>query len=163
MKPSFKKMGTREIFFNTLTKLMEKDSSIVFITGDLGYPFLEPLAKKFPDRVMNIGTMEQTMIGIACGMARCGFKPYVYSTTNFLLFRALEFIRNDVVCQKMNVKIIGISMSGFLGISHNLLHPKEDINICKNIGLEYFTPKLKDVERIIIKTYKVKKPVFIRL
>jgi transketolase len=163
MKPSFKKMGTREIFFNTLTKLMENDGSIVFITGDLGYPFLEPLGKKFPDRVMNIGTMEQSMIGIACGMARAGLKPYVYSTTNFLLFRTLEQVRNDVVYQKMNVKLIGISMSGFLGMSHNLLHKKEDINLCKNIGLKSYTPKLKEVESIIKKTYKIKKPIYVRL
>jgi transketolase len=163
MKASFKPMGTREVFFNTLTKLMEKDSSIVFITGDLGYPFLEPLSKKFPDRVLNIGTMEQTMVGVACGMARAGLKPYVYSTVNFLLFRALEQVRNDVVYQKMNVKLIGISMSGFLGMSHNLLHKKEDINLCKNIGLKSYTPKLKEVEKIIIKTYKENKPSYVRL
>ena len=163
MKPSFKKMGTREIFFNTLTRLMENDDSIVFITGDLGYPFLEPLNKKFPDRVMNIGTMEQSMIGIACGMARMGLKPYVYSTTNFLLFRTLEQVRNDVVYQKMNVKLIGISMSGFLGMSHNLLHKKEDVNLCKNIGLKSYTPKSKEVEKIIKKTYKINKPIYVRL
>jgi len=163
MKASFKKMGTRQIFFITLDKLMAKDKKIIFLTGDLGYPFLSELSKKYPDRVINMGTMEQTMIGVACGIARCGFKPYVYSTTNFLLFRPLEQVRNDVVYQKMNVKLIGISMSGFLGMSHNLLHKKEDINICKNIGLKSYTPSPKEVEKIIIKTYKVKKPCYIRL
>lgn len=163
MKASFKKMGTREIFFETLDKLMSKDEKIIFITGDLGYPFLDKIGKKYPDRILNIGTMEQTMVGIAAGLAKSGFKPYVYSTVNFILFRALEQVRNDVVCEKVNVKLIGISMSGFLGITHNLLHKKEDINLCKNIGLKSYTPKLKEVKSIIIKSYRSKKPIYIRL
>jgi transketolase len=156
-------MNTRHIFFDTLDKLMKKDNKVIFITGDLGYSYMEKIQEKYPDRFINCGTIEQTMIGIASGLARCGFKPYVYSTVPFLLYRPLEFVRNDIVQQKTNVKLIGVSMSGFLGYSHNLLHNKEDINVCKNIGLRSYIPKLKDVSEIINKAYRSKKPCYIRL
>jgi len=156
-------MNTRHKFFDTLDKLMEKDKRIIFLTGDLGYSYMEKIQEKYPNRFVNCGTIEQTMIGIASGLARCGYKPYVYSTVPFLLYRPLEFIRNDVVQQNMNVKLIGVSMSGFLGCSHNLLHDKEDINVCKNIGLKSYVPNLQNIQKIIIKSYKINKPAYIRL
>jgi transketolase len=135
--------NTRHIFFEILEKLMEIDKDIIFLTGDLGYSYVEEIQYKFPDQFINCGCMEQSMIDIAVGLSLAGKKPYVYSTLNFLLFRALEQVRNDIVCMKSNVKLIGVGISGFLGFSHNRLHEKEDINICKNIGLKYFVPKTK--------------------
>jgi transketolase len=156
-------MNTRNIFFKTLEELAKKDKDIIFLTGDLGFSYMENFQKKFPDQFINCGTIEQSMIGIAVGLAKAKKKPYVYSTLNFILFRALEQIRNDVVCANHNVKLIGVSMSGFLGFSHNMLHEKEDINICNNIGLKHYKATLKNLENIIIKTSKNNKPCFIRL
>jgi len=50
--------------------------------------------------------MEQGTVGIAAGMAMTGLIPIVYSIVNFLAFRSLEQIRNDVVMQNLNVKFI---------------------------------------------------------
>lgn len=156
-------MNTRHKFFWEIGEMMRSDPDIYFLTGDLGYSYIEGIQEKYPDRVINCGCIEQSMVGIAVGMAIAGKKPYVYSTTPFLLFRALEQIRNDVVRMCTNVKIIGVSMSGFLGFTHNLLHPEEDINICKNISMKYLAPKLEEVERDIGRVYKSKEPFYIRL
>ncbi len=144
-------------------KLAEKDKDIVFLTDDLGYSFCEEFQSKFPDQFINAGCCEQSMTGIAAGLASVGKKPYIYGTIPFVLFRNLEQVRNDLVLQKKNVKIIGTSHSGFLGFTHNLLHSKEDVNLCKNIRLKYFTPTKKTLEKIIINTYKNDKTCYIRL
>ena len=154
----------RKQFFKSLSKLALKDDDIIFLTGDLGYSYMEKFEKYFPDKFINVGCMEQSMVGIAVGLALAGKKPYVYSTLNFLLFRALEQIRNDVTYMKNNVKIIGVSMSGFIGFTHERLHKKEDINICKNIGLDYYIPKTKeDLDILLTKVNEEDNPVYIRL
>ena len=153
----------RKQFFKTLEKLAKIDKDIVFLTGDLGYSYMESFQKKFPDQFINCGCIEQSMIGIAVGLAMAGKKPYVYSTLNFLLFRALEQVRNDITYMNNNVKLIGVSMSGFIGFTHNRLHPKEDTNLCKNIGLKAYTPKLEELDKLIIKINKEKTPCYIRL
>ena len=157
-------MNTRHIFFEELDKLMAKDKDVIFITGDLGYSYMEGIQQKYPDQFINAGCIEQSMIGIVAGLAMTGKKPYVYSTVPFLLFRPLEQVRIDITFQNLNVKLIGVSMSGFLGTTHNLLHNKEDINVCRNIGLKYYIPMTNEaVAGIIKKTYKLNTPVYVRL
>lgn len=157
-------MNSRNIFFKTLEELMEKDKDIMFLTDDLGYSYMEKIQEKFPEQFINCGCIEQSMIGIAVGMAMAGKKPYVYGTTPFILFRPLEQVRNDIAQMGFNIKLIGVAHSGFLGFTHNLLHEKEDVVICKNIKLKSYIPKtLKRVHDIILETYKSNKPVYIRL
>ena len=74
-----------------------------------------------PDRIYNMGIMEQGTVGIAAGMAMTGLIPVVYSIVNFLAYRALEQIRNDVILQNLNVKFIATGVNDyfkFLGPSH---------------------------------------------
>jgi len=111
----------RARFISSLTKLAEKDPKVILIVGDVGFNFIEDYAKKFP--FLNCGIMEQSMIGIACGMADEGWKPYVYSMINFVLFRPYEQVRNDVAYGNRNVKLFGVKGSEaykMLGFSHNI-------------------------------------------
>ena len=119
-------------FFENLINLAEKDKQIIFLTGDLGYSKFEKFRDKFPKQFINCGCVEQSMVGIAAGLALSGKKPYVYSTAPFLLFRALEQIRDDVCYQNLNVKIVGTSASGLLGWSHNLEGTENQDDILKN-------------------------------
>lgn len=158
------KQNTRHIFFKELDKIMAKDKDVMFLTGDLGYSYMEGIQQKYPDQFINCGCIEQSMVGIASGLALAGKKPYVYSTVPFILFRAWEQVRNDISQQKFNVKLIGVSMSGFLGWTHNMLHNKEDINMCKNIKLKHYIPKNnKEVKESIIRSYKNAETAYIRL
>lgn len=103
-----------------LLNLILEDPKSFFLTGDMGYNYVEPLAKT--DKYLNCGVMEQTMVGVACGLADEGYTPYVYSTVNFLLFRAYEQIRNDVAYGNRNVKLLGHKGSDAykkLGFTHN--------------------------------------------
>ncbi|MHA1853091.1 MAG: hypothetical protein ACTSUF_06200 [Candidatus Heimdallarchaeaceae archaeon] len=122
----------RKHFFNYLIKLADADKDIVLLTGDLGYSFYEDFAQKHPDKFINCGCMEQTMIGIAAGLALAGKKPYVYSTIPFLVFRAYEQIRNDICYNNLNVKLIGVSMSGFIGFTHEISED-EDIKVLEHL------------------------------
>jgi len=67
--------------------------------------------------------------------------PIVYTMCNFLCYRALEQIRNDVVLQNLNVKFIGTGANdhfAFLGKSHTC--DMDDLIILKTIGLKTYNP-----------------------
>lgn len=160
-------LDKRKIFFEELIKLAEKDDKIVLIIPDVGFSFTEGFAHKFPTRYYNFGVTEQSCVVIAAALALAGFKPYVYSMINFVLFRPAEMVRNAVVHHNANVKLVGVKGSEkykFLGFSHNLSHPTEDVDFCKNIGLAAYTPENEDDIRALIRNgYVDEKPMYIRV
>lgn len=114
---------SRKAFIETITEFAEKDPRVILIVGDVGFSFMDDYMKRFPNQFLNPGVLEQSMMGIAVGMAREGWKPYVYTMTNFILLRPLEQVRNDICYGKANVKLFGVKGSAaykFLGYSHNM-------------------------------------------
>lgn len=154
-------MDLRKEFFQNMERIMENDKDVIFITFDLGFSFCESLQKKFPDRFINAGCIEGAGVGIASGMAKAGFKPYVYSGSIFLVCRAYEQIRDDVAYNNLNVKLIGTGASGFLGFTHNF-EGKENIeDLLKNLpNLKRFYPQS---EKELKKALKINKPSFIKI
>jgi transketolase len=150
----------RKQFFSVLCDVA-KDPKVILLTGDLGYSFFEEYQAKHPNQFINCGIAEQGMVGIAAGMALGGLKPYVYSGTNFLIFRALEQIRNDVAYNNLNVKLIGTGASPFLGFSHNLEGTENEEAILKNLpNLKRFYPQ---DEKELRKALLSGGPAFIRI
>lgn len=122
------KQQLRKAFIETLTELARKDERVILIIGDVGFSFLEPFIKEFPNQFLNAGIAEQNMMGMAAGMAYAGWKPVIYTMSNFILLRPLEQVRNDIDFAKANVKLFGVKGGAsykFLGHSHNLLPGEE--------------------------------------
>jgi transketolase len=105
------------------------------------------------------------MVAAAAGMATVGKIPFVYTAGAFLVYRALEFIRDDICFQNLNVKIVGMG-SGLawssLGPTH---HTTEDIAILRAIpNLMILSPATpKQVAEAVELAYKHKGPVYIRI
>lgn len=97
----------RQVFFKALHDQMAKNEDIFFITGDLGYFLADSIRLDFGNRFINTGAAEQTMMGVAVGLALEGKIPFVYSITPFLLYRPFETIRNYINHEKIPVKMIG--------------------------------------------------------
>jgi transketolase len=157
--------GLRRDFFNMLSELAKNDKDIVFMTGDLGYSFFEDFQKQFPKQFINCGIAEQSMVGIAAGLALAGKKPYCYSTAPFLVCRALEQIRDDVSYQNLNVKFIGVSVSGFVGFTHNLEGTENEEDLLKNLpNIKRYYPKTnEELEKNLLEAYNSTSPVYIRI
>ena len=97
----------RKEFAKYLFEEMKNNEKIVLITADIGYGVLDDLRKEFGDRVVNVGSSEMLMIGVAVGFCYEGFIPLCYTITPFLLYRPFEMIRNYVNYEKLNIKLIG--------------------------------------------------------
>ncbi len=144
-----------------------KDNRIMLFVGDMGFGVTDNFKKEFPDRIFNCGMMEQGMVGIAAGMAMAGLKPVVYCIVNFLAFRAIEQIRNDVIMQDLNVKFIATGVNDyfkFLGDSHCC--GQEDKKLMNLIGMPVFDPYEKvdiDFSQMVDRWIKSKKAGYIRV
>lgn len=121
----------RATFANVLLDLAEADDRVMLLTGDLGFGVLEPFAKRFPDRFLNVGVSEQNMVGLATGLAEAGFTPYVYSIATFATMRPYEFIRNGPILHDLPVRVVGVGGGmdyGHNGVTHYAI---EDVGIMR--------------------------------
>lgn len=117
------------------------DKRIVLLVCDMGFAITDKFKQEFPERIFNMGIMEQGTVGIAAGMAMTGLIPIVYSIVNFLAFRSIEQIRNDVILQDLNVKFISTGVNDyfkFLGFSHCC--GENDVKIMQLINMRVFDP-----------------------
>jgi transketolase len=159
--------NTRQVFIETLSELARKDPKIILIVGDVGFSYIEDFAKEFPDQFLNAGVTEQSFMGIAAGLALSGWKPYVYSMIPFVVMRNYEQLRNDVCHHNANVKVLGVQGSvhyKFLGFSHNIFPEDEDIRVLSHMpNLKTYTPKVEEVRKVILDSYNLPNPCYIRL
>lgn len=121
----------RDAFISELTVLAEEDPAIFLVVGDLGFSVIEEFANRFPDRFLNTGVAEQTMLGVAAGLAAFGYKVFVYSIANFPTIRCLEQIRNDVCHHDRSVTVVSVGGGlsyGNLGYTH---HAIEDLALMR--------------------------------
>ncbi len=155
----------RFVFVEELMKFAKKNKNVYLVTSDLGYRAFEKFAEKYPERFLNVGVSENNMIGVAAGMAMNGKKVFVYSILPFVLFRSLEQIRNNIIHNNLDVKIIGAG-GGFSyniqGISHNT---SEDMSISRSLpNLTIYNPGSKIEAKLIFNLmFKSKKPCFAKL
>ncbi len=152
----------RREFGKIIVELAEKDKKIYLLTGDIGYAIFDEFRKKFPERFINFGICEQSLVSVASGMALEGLKPYVYTITPFLIERAFEQIKLDIDRQNVNVKLIGYADYPSLGVTHAEIDAKWLMCRFKNI-ISFFPKNSVNARKIFLDAYKIKKPVFVSL
>ena len=123
----------RRSFGKIIVELADRDEKIYVIVGDIGYRVFDEFREKHPDRFINMGICEQSMIGVSAGMALEGLKPWVYTITPFLIERPFEQIKLDSDQQNVNVKLVGFADYPHLGPTHTELNGKEMMKLFKNI------------------------------
>ena len=94
--------------WEAILEIAKKDKNMIIINGDVEQEISE-FKIKYPKRIYNFGLCEQSMIGMAAGMAINGLRPVVYSITPFLLERPFEQIKVDIDEQNLPVLLVGYS------------------------------------------------------
>lgn len=157
----------RRDIVNRIIPYVRKDKRIFLLVCDMGFGVTDKFKKEFPNKILNMGMMEQGTVSIAAGMAMSGLIPIVYSIVNFLVFRAIEQIRNDVVMQNLNVKFIATGANNyfkFLGPSHCC--GEDDKKIIELINMRVFDPyeiKNKDFDKMVEEWITDKRPGYFRV
>ncbi len=155
----------RNAFANELTSLAKSNNSIVLLTGDIGNKLFDNLKSLNAEKVLNCGIAEQSMIGVAAGMAHMGYKPFIYTITPFTTYRNFEQIRVDLCYNNLPAVIVGTG-SGLsyasLGPTHQSL---EDVAILRTLpNMTIFCPCDPEEVRLGLKeSISHKSPLYIRL
>lgn len=124
----------RAAYNNTMIFLAKGNSNIVLVEADLmGAIKTNGFMKAFPDRFVNVGIMEQNMMGVAAGLSLCGLSPYVHTFGPFATRRCFDQVFLSIGYAKLDVKIIG-SDAG-ISASHNggTHMPFEDLGLMRLI------------------------------
>ena len=152
-------------YIGKLMELAEKDSDVIHLLADSGTGYDEMFRRIFPNQIYNFGIGEENMVAAAAGMASVGKKPFVFTAGAFLAYRSMEFIRDDICFQNLNVKIVGMG-SGLawssLGPTH---HTTEDISVLRAIpNLMILSPSTpRQVAACVQTAYEHEGPVYIKI
>ena len=152
----------RRSFGKIITELADEDEKIYVLVGDIGYRVFDEFRDKHPDRFINMGICEHSIIGVSAGMALEGLKPWVYTITPFLIERPFEQVKLDIDQQNVDVKLVGYSDYPILGPTHTELNGKKLMQVFKNIT-SYFPKNGDETQKATYQAYKKKGPTFISL
>lgn len=154
----------RNEYRKVIEKIHEKNDKVVSILADSITSGMDSVRNKYPNRFIECGIAECNAVGVAAGIAASGGIPILYAPSAFLVYRAFEFIRDDVCIQSLNVKIVGygagVSFNNF-GVTH---HATEDIGLMRSLPnlkiLSVNSPR--EVEPIIECAVEIEGPVYVR-
>lgn len=162
----------RATFRDELYQRMKADESIYLLVGDLGYKVWDDIQKDFPDRFVNCGASEQAMIGMAVGLAYKGKRVFVYSITNFLLYRPFETVRNYIMQENLPICLLGAGRDFDYkddGLSHHSPDAKAVLGALQSVApLEvtlktYFPEAKEEIPSILDEILSNNSPSFLSL
>lgn len=117
----------------------------------------------YPDRYFSMGMAEQNMIGVAAGMAREGFEPWLHTFAVFLYRRPLDQLQMSIAYPALKVRLVGF-LPGIMtpgGVTHQAI---EDLAIMRAIPnmtiLE--VGDATEAESMLDVAHEIDGPVYIR-
>lgn len=134
-------MNIRQQFVATIEALLPQDNRLMLLLGDIGVFGFRNSFAKYPERVINIGILEQATISFAAGLSREGLVPVFHSIAPFIVERAYEQLKNDFCYQQLGGNFVSVGASfdyASLGCTH---HCPGDVAILKNLpNMQVVTP-----------------------
>lgn len=156
----------RQVFGKSLEKLLTERNDVYVLDADLskanGTNFLY---EKFPDRCINVGIMEQSMVSVAAGIASKGNTVFVSSFAPFAVRRAFDQIALSVAYTGQSVVIVGTDPGISAELNGGTHMSFEDIAAMRALsGMTIIEPCDEiELEKAMDKIAKLKKPTYLRL
>lgn len=147
-------------------ELAESDDDVLMLTADLCFfSGLERFREQHPDKLYNLGIAEQNMVGVAGGLAKEGFIPFVNTYASFCASRCADQVRVNMAYMKLPIKMLGLTAgygAGILGATHMSV---EDIAFMRSLpNITILSPAdCVEVIKCMMAAAKTKEPTYIRL
>ena len=120
----------RDTFSYALHEIAKAVPDVYIVVADISpAASMEPFRNEFPERFINVGVSEQSMISLCAGLALRGCKPFAYTIAPFAIYRPFEHIRVELCYQNLPVTIVGVGAGlaySVAGATHNAI---EDIGV----------------------------------
>src|SRR3989338_740432 len=155
----------RKQLADTVGDAIKADDKVVLLFGDVGTYGFRHSAAQFPERVHNVGILEQSMVSMAAGLSMQGIIPVVHTIATFLVERALEQIKDDFGYQRLGGNFVSIGASYDL-VSWGCTHQcPGDVGILKNVPeVEIVVPgSAPEFDSLFKQSYDNGHPTYFRL
>lgn len=159
-------MDLRQVFAQTLSKLMKEDERICILDADLSKPNgTSPLYKEFPDRCFNVGISEANMAGVAAGLSAYGYRPIILTFTPFATRRICDQIAVSIAYAKQNVIIVGTDPGITAELNGGTHMSFEDIGVMRSIPTMRIYDVVDEIQfaQALPQILKLDGPVYIRV
>lgn len=118
----------------------------------------------YPDRFFSMGMAEQNMLGVAAGLAREGYTPFVHTFAVFIYRRAYDQLAMSIAYPNLRVRLIGflpgITTPG--GVTHQAIEDVAIMRATPNMTI-LETGDATDVESVLDVAHAVDGPVYVRM
>ena len=154
----------RQAFGATVSDLLERDPRVAVVLAEISTSYFERALDAYPDRVVDVGIMEQTMVGVAAGFAMEGFHPIAHSLSPFMAERPYEQLKLDFGYQGLGGTFVGVGGSYDYASSGGTHHAPADANVMLGIpGMEVLIPGHgEEMSALLRSTYANGRPTFVR-
>ncbi len=156
----------RNAYGEALVKLGKEDKRVVVLDADVAHPVRTNLfAKHFPERFFQMGVAEQNMMGVAAGLATCGFIPFPTTFAVFAYKRAHDQISISIAYTNLNVKVVG-SYSGLTspntGATHQAIDDIASMRAMPNMKVVVPADAV-EVEKAVFAIAQEPGPIYLRI
>ncbi|HEM3589666.1 TPA: transketolase family protein [Streptococcus suis] len=98
----------RLVYSDFLAQVGQEDTTIAAIEADLSSSMAtNKLSPVLGGRYVNVGIMEQEMVGVAAGLSLLGYKPYIHTFGPFASRRVYDQVFISLAYAQLNATIIG--------------------------------------------------------
>jgi transketolase len=149
---------------DTVADLFEHDPRVAVVLAEISVERFAPVFAHDPSRAVNVGIMEQTMVGVAAGYALEGFHPVIHTITPFIAERALEQLKLDFGNQELGVLVIGVGGSYDYGSEGTTHHSPGDVQALLTIpATQVLVPgAASEADRLVRDTYANDRITYLR-
>ena len=120
----------RNTFSEALYEAATANPDIYIVVADISPAgSMAKFSQQYPERFINVGVAEQSMIGICAGLALKGCQPFAYTIATFSLYRPFEMVRDDLCYQNLPVTVVGMGAGVIYSTLGGTHHTQEDIAI----------------------------------
>jgi transketolase len=156
---------TRTAFARTASELLDEDPRAAIVLAEISTDYFAGAERRHPDRVVNVGIMEQAMVGVAAGFAMEGFHPIAHSISPFMAERPYEQLKLDVGYQGLGATFVGTGGSYDYAAEGGTHHSPADASLMLAIPrMEVLVPGHPDeVEPLLRATYADGEPTYMRI
>lgn len=117
----------RNAFYAATAELLDENPSVAVVLADISAAAFAPMARRHPDRVINVGIREQLMVSVAGGLSLAGLRPIVHSYAPFLVERAWEQVKLDLSHQDAGAILVSVGASYDSSTSGRTHHSPGDV------------------------------------
>ena len=160
------RLGSSGAYGIAAVELVQNNPDILFLTADVcSFSGLDRLSENYPKNFYNVGISEQNLIGIAAGLAKEGFIPFVSTYAAFDSLRAADQIKVNMGYMNLPVKIVGLTSGLSVGILGPTHFCNEDIALIRCLpNIIIISPAdCTETIKATIASAKINAPVYLRL